>query len=71
LPESIEDSVAALEIGDKITVQDLKLPAEIEAMADAGAVVFHLHQPRIKAETDSETPVEEPKAVEKKKKEDA
>lgn len=71
LPESIEVSVAALEIGDKITVQDLKLPAEIEAMADAGAVVFHLHQPRIKAETDSETPVEEPKAVEKKKKEDA
>ena len=46
LPAGIEADVSALDIGDQLTVADLKLPAGVITTQEPGDLVAHVTQPR-------------------------
>lgn len=61
LPEFVEVSIAALEIGDRLTVADLVLPEGVKAVIEGDTIVFSVQPPRVEEvaeETDEETEVE-------------
>lgn len=67
MPESIEVSLANLELGKTLLVKDLVLPAGVETALDPEAIVFHVALPKLQDAAAAEAA--EPAVVEKKKKE--
>jgi large subunit ribosomal protein L25 len=47
LPTGIEADISHLNIGDQLTVGDLKLPAGVATTQDPGELVAHVTQPRV------------------------
>ncbi len=55
VPEKIEVSVNALNLGDSLTVADLKLPAEATALAEPDEIVVHCVVPSAMPEVEEAT----------------
>ncbi|MCB1125211.1 MAG: 50S ribosomal protein L25 [Verrucomicrobiae bacterium] len=71
LPEVLEIDVSGLQVGDSITVADLKLPEGIEVLDDAEVTVILVAAPKTESET-TEAPTEggesaEPEVIARKK----
>lgn len=73
-PEHIEVSIAALEIGDRITVAELELPEGVKALIDGETTVFSVQPPRLEEvdeeETDDDVEVEVISAATEKEEEE-
>ncbi len=69
LPEAIRVDVTALEIGDVLTVAELKLPEGVATAADEGAIVFNVARPAQEEEEPAaeEAAGSEPEAINEKK----
>jgi len=52
IPETLVYDIAALEIGDKVTVADLQVPAEVEILTDLETLVATVLAPAISAEAE-------------------
>ncbi|MBD2848313.1 50S ribosomal protein L25/general stress protein Ctc [Paenibacillus sp. IB182496] len=63
IPESVEVDVSALQIGENIQVQDLKLPKGVEAASEAHLVVATVLLPQKEEEEDAGEEGEEPELV--------
>lgn len=64
IPESVEIDVAAFEVGDRVHVEDLKLPAGIVAEIEGDALVLTIREPKISEDVEEEAAEETEAATE-------
>lgn len=71
LPEAVKVNVAALEIGDVLTVAQIELPEGVKVAIDGGAIAFNVARPAQEEEAPApaaeETAAAEPEAINEKK----
>lgn len=63
IPSDIEVDVASLEIGDSLTVADLKVPENVTIVTDTETTVFVVAAPQLEEESDTDTEVAEPEVI--------
>lgn len=67
LPDMVEVDVSALNIGDQITVADLKLPKGVTAQNDPDQAVFGVAAPRVEEEPVAAEAITAPEVIREKK----
>lgn len=66
IPEKLSVKVGRLNLGDKILVQDLELPATVSVLADPELIVVECHEPTEAAEAEAAAEGAEPELIGRK-----
>ncbi len=70
VPDSVRVNIGELQLDGVIHVKDLKLPENVQALADPDAIVVHVIQPQAEPEAPAEAAQAEPEVLTRKKPEE-